>query len=245
MIVAYKFGAWRVSFLRDCEAAKKLFEAFVDSRLPRESVTLLADGLTGKVWKIEFCGRTYVLKHDLRKRHRFEFLVQSFFCGSNATRLLRKLDGAADGESGEHPAVRVFLAADKIRYRCVLESFVLMEFVRGKGVNLMRDGKSVYGKACADAIRWLHARDLVHGDVHPGNFIVEDGSGRVRVIDISGKRATAYQRGFDKFRVGREFGVRLDAKPGFWERLARAHSLYRERKKAKKAKKQSDSAEPL
>lgn len=120
-----------------------------------------------------------------------------------------------------------------------------MEFVRGKGVNLIRDGKSVYGKACADAIRWLHARDLVHGDVHPGNFIVEDGSGRVRVIDISGKRATAYQRGFDKFRVGREFGVRLDAKPGFWERLARAHSLYRERKKAKKAKKQSDSAEPL
>lgn len=82
MIVAYKFGAWRVSFLRDCEAAKKLFEAFVDSRLPRESVTLLADGLTGKVWKIEFCGRTYVLKHDLRKRHRFEFLVQSFFAGA-------------------------------------------------------------------------------------------------------------------------------------------------------------------
>lgn len=236
MIKTYRFKDLRVSYLEGFDVARELFEDFQDGKIPKESISVLSNGTTGPVYRIEYCGQTYILKHDLRRKHRFEFLVQSFFVGSNATRLLRKLDRAKFPFPGGAPAARIFLSADKIRCRCVLESFVLMEFIRGKEIYAIPDGRVAYGTSCAEIVRWLHACDLVHGDVHCGNFMVENETGRVRVIDISGKRATAYQRAFDKIRVEEHFGVRLDEKQGFWERLVRAHLRYRAQRKLKKKK---------
>lgn len=67
MIKSYKFKGWRVSCLEGIDEARELFEAFLSGKIPEESITVLSNGTTGKVRKIEFRGKTYVLKHDLRK----------------------------------------------------------------------------------------------------------------------------------------------------------------------------------
>lgn len=238
MIKSYKFNGWTVSFLEEKSSAKELFEAFITGAIPADAVTVLANGTTGIVRKIEVEGGGYIIKHDLRKKHRFEFLVQSFFVGSNATRQLRKLDKAGAALYEGDGAARVFLTADRICCRCVLESFVLMEYVKGREIYSIPDGRVRYGSRCAKIVSNLHEHDLVHGDIHPGNFMLDDTSGLIRAIDISGKRATAYQRAFDKIRVEEHFGIRLDKKPGFWEKLVRAHLRYRAWRKNKKQEKQ-------
>lgn len=111
---------------------------------------------------------------------------------------------------------------------------MLMEYVRGREVYAIPDGRERYGKRCAEIVRRLHANDLVHGDVHLRNFMVEDATNKVRVIDISGKRATPYQRAFDKIRVEEHFGIRLDK--GFWEKLVRKHLAMRASRKKKPRK---------
>lgn len=185
-----------------------LFQKFVDGSLPDAMVEMLSNGRTGPVYKIEFAGRKYVLKHDLRKRHRFDFLVQSLFRGSNAFRLLRSLEKASKKTPEETGFARVYLVADRRLFgRMVLESFILMEFVEGSLVSGISDGVAHYKNECARIIRWLHKNNIVHGDVHPGNFIVELKTQRVKVIDIAGKYPTELQKAFDCIRTEEKFGV--------------------------------------
>ena len=56
--------------------------------------TLFHDGRC-RCWLVEYGGKKYILKLDKRDRHRFDYLVQSFFLGSNAFRLLKTLHRAA------------------------------------------------------------------------------------------------------------------------------------------------------
>ena len=91
MLKQFMIGEW-TCLASDADAnAPVLFEKFLSGALPKESVALLSDGITGEVFKIEFAGKKYVLKRDRKRKHRFEKLVTSFFAGSNAFRLLRGL----------------------------------------------------------------------------------------------------------------------------------------------------------
>ncbi len=225
MLKRFMIGEW-TCLASDADAnAPVLFEKFLSGALPKESVALLSDGITGEVFKIEFAGKKYVLKRDRKRKHRFEKLVTSFFAGSNAFRLLRGLHRAAsDSPDARGGFAEVFLAADRRKCRFVLESFVLMEFVEGTGVGSLPDGLARYGNACARIIRTLHAYGVIHGDVHPGNFIVSPDGGRVAAIDISGKTATRYQLALDELRIEERLGVKTEwGGGGFWRRLVRAH----------------------
>ena len=215
MLKRFMIGEW-TCLASDADAnAPVLFEKFLSGALPKESVALLSDGITGEVFKIEFAGKKYVLKRDRKRKHRFEKLVTSFFAGSNAFRLLRGLHRAAsDSPDARGGFAEVYLAADRRKWRFVLESFVLMEFVEGTGVGSLPDGLARYGNACARIIRTLHAYGVIHGDVHPWNFIVSPDGGRVAAIDISGK----------ELRVEERLGVKTEWGGGrFWRRLVRAH----------------------
>lgn len=83
MIYRCKIDGWTVLFSDEDKDAKAVFEKFLSLRNADESVALIASGRTGPVYKIAYGnGRTYILKHDLRKRHRFDYLVQSFSEGA-------------------------------------------------------------------------------------------------------------------------------------------------------------------
>lgn len=241
MLSEYRHGDW-LALVSDRDGnARALFDRFLDGGAAAfgADCRTLKDGETGPVYAIDFAGKRYVLKHDLRKRHRFDYLVQSFVRGSNAFRLLRSLDAALAKTSGKNstgrracpagtppPVAEVFLVADRRRFRCVLESFVLMEFVEGEPVG--RDPARVarFGSACADVVAWLHAHGMVHGDVNGENFLVTP-AGTVRAIDLSGKKPSARKRAEDRIWLEALLGVKNEVRDSGW-RLVRLKSAFRE-----------------
>lgn len=213
MLTRSKFNEWTVLASDADPNARRIFEKFITKNFDGMTVTPLTAGprRTGPVYKIEFAGKKYVLKSDLRQRHRTDYLVQSFFRGSNAFRLLQSMEKALEKSPNERGVARVFLAADlRDRFigRIVFQCFVLMEFVDGREVGTIPDGIKTYGNECARILRWMHANKMVHGDAHPGNFMVENGTGTVRAIDISGKKPTRGQMAFDRIRLEKQFGIK-------------------------------------
>lgn len=205
--------------------ARELFVAFLDGKIPSADVALLKDGRTGKVFKIAFRGKIYVLKHDARRRHRFEYLVSSFFYGSNAFRLLRSLDTARERGACRAPA-EIFLVADRRGAfgRCVLESYYLEEFLENvRALKDVPDGIETHAATVAKIVTELHANDLVHGDVNAENFVLANarekavGGGygnEIRVIDLTGKSPTPLHRASDRYWLEKIFGVKNPA-PNF------------------------------
>lgn len=208
MIYRCRIDGWKVLFSDEDKDAKAVFEKFLSLRNADGTVALVASGRTGPVYKITYGnGRTYILKHDLRKRHRFDYLVQSFFRGSNAFRLLKSFAAARARHPEFHNVADVLLVADRRRFHCVLESFILMEFVEGKSLEEIPRGCEIYRGEVASIVSWLHENGMAHGDVHAGNFIKEDGTGTIRAIDLSGKPPTPIVRASDRIRLEEKFGV--------------------------------------
>ena len=224
MLEKFSVKNWTtLSTTRD-PAARELFVAFLDGKIPSADIALLKDGRTGKVFKIAFRGKFYVLKHDARRRHRFEYLVSSFFYGSNAFRLLRRLD--ATRERGFDAPVEIFLVADRRGAfgRCVLESYYLEEFLENvRALKDVPDGIETHAASVAKIVTELHANGLVHGDVNAENFVLANARGKavgggygdeIRVIDLTGKSPTPLHRASDRYWLEKIFGVKNPA-PNF------------------------------
>ena len=60
------------------------------------------------------------------------------------------------------------------------------------------------------SIRSLHEHGMVSGDPHRGNFIIENGE--VRIIDLSGKRASAQRKAKDRIDLERHYGIKNEVK---------------------------------
>ncbi|EMK8729813.1 heptose kinase, partial [Escherichia coli] len=60
------------------------------------------------------------------------------------------------------------------------------------------------------SIRSLHKHGMVSGDPHRGNFIIENGE--VRIIDLSGKRASAQRKAKDRIDLERHYGIKNEIK---------------------------------
>lgn len=187
-------------------------------------VKLIHDGRC-RCWLVDYNDKRYVLKLDRRDRHRFDYLAQSFFFGSNAFRLMRAANEAF--RRGFRGAPELFLVADSRRFGCTLHSFFLREYVAGK---TMFDVEPEVFEARKDEakriVRTLHGFGVTHGDAHPGNFILDEASGRLKVIDVGGKMPTAIQKATDRMRMEKEWGIPNDVRDWGWA-LARLHVMRR------------------
>lgn len=173
---------------------------------PEISREILSDGRGGHCELVRFQGKEYIFKLDKRDRHRFDYLVQSFFTGSNAFRLMRTLHRAF--QCGFRGATELFLVADKRRMGCTLHSYYIMEYITGR--DLMNEPPTVYKKYSPQAntiIETLHRFGCVHGDAHRANFILEENTGILRAIDIGGKCPTAPQKATDRLYLEQEWGI--------------------------------------
>ena len=56
------------------------------------------------------------------------------------------------------------------------------------------------------SINALHQHGMVSGDPHRGNFIIKNGE--VRIIDLSGKRASAQRKAKDRIDLERHYGIK-------------------------------------
>lgn len=168
--------------------------------------TLFHDGRC-RCWLVESGGKKYIFKLDKRDRHRFDYLAQSFFCGSNAFRLMRTLHRAF--QKGFRGAAEIFLVADKRRLGCTLHSYFLQEYVEGEDLqNTSPSFYKKYRKEVKKIIKTLHKFGCAHGDAHRGNFILEKSSGHLKTIDIGGKIPSAPQKATDRLRLQKEWGIK-------------------------------------
>lgn len=186
-----------------------------------------------RCWLVEFRGKKYLFKLDRRDRHRADYLVvQSFFLGSNAFRLMRTLHRAF--LQGFRGAAEIFLTADKRCFGCVLHSFFLQEWVEGKSLKYAPlEFYEKYSAEAAGIIRELHRFGCAHGDAHRGNFILETSSGHLKSIDIGGKVPNAQQKATDRIRLEKEWGVKNELFDWgyYWVRMYQAWRHFSLRKK--------------
>ncbi|MGN0860648.1 MAG: lipopolysaccharide core heptose(II) kinase RfaY [Candidatus Spyradosoma sp.] len=157
--------------------------------------------IKGDVIKANVDGFDFVLKQMKPGKHAMAKILKSLVCGGNAFRLFRKMNFAFS--CGFHRAAEIFLAAERHVAGCVVESFVVMAYVRG--VSVTRENAAKYGCEVAEIVDELHRFGIIHGDVCPDNFIVEEKTGILKCIDVSGKFSTPMARGYDLYSVASRF----------------------------------------
>ena len=187
-------------------------------------VRMIHDGRC-RCWLVEYRDKRYVLKLDKRDRHRFDYLAQSFFFGSNAFRLMRALNKAFS--RGFRGAPELFCVADSRRFGCTRHSFFFKEYAEGEPCSTFpREVRDALCEKVRHIIATLHACGVTHGDAHPGNFIFEVKSGVLKAIDIGGKMPTPVQKATDRLRLQKEWGIPNECFDWGWV-LARLHIMRR------------------
>lgn len=232
-LILSKIAGYSVLWDPDAREQLDLFRKLISevSRKEKEGDVTDRDGLRRELfhdrrcrcWLVEYRGKKYLFKLDKRDRHRVDYLLQSFFLGSNAMRLMRTLHRAF--RSGFDGAAKIFLVADKRCCGCVLHSFYLQEYVEGHDLQeTSEDFYKRYSKEAAGIIRELHKFGCTHGDAHRGNFILEESSGHLKTIDVGGKIPSPPQMATDRMRLEKEWGVKNEIFDWgyYWVRLHKA-----------------------
>src|ERR1700744_1510685 len=92
--------------------------------------------------------------------------------------------------------------------------FIVMEYVDGRTLSaILRDGPldagraASIGAAVAGALDFAHRRGVIHRDVKPGNVLIDNGSGQVKVADFGIARAVGAGASEDLTQTGSVMGT--------------------------------------
>lgn len=139
-------------------------------------VHFLGSGGTGDVWLAEdtLLGRRVALKLPHPHLVRADNIRREFLREARAGSMLDHPGIATIYDAGDSPC----------------GPYIAMAFVDGPSLrNLVGDGSTSLEQACAwtraaaEALAHAHARGIVHGDLSPGNLML-DRDGRVRIVDF-------------------------------------------------------------
>lgn len=176
----------------------KILSADINA-VPKRDVS----GGKGDVFLVNFRGNNYIVKRDnLQERQGLNGL---FGRRSTEFYLMRKLYEAEE-RGIDVPAPKYFLVAvSRDKNGKLVDSFSIQEFIRGTAVGKIPDYRKKYSAACAQALATLHKIGIFHGEPRKRHFFVEDGTRKIKLIDIYGKKATARKRATDRMRFAEEF----------------------------------------
>ena len=84
---------------------------------------------------------------------------------------------------------------------------MIIEYIDGvqlPPINAWNDGLR---QEISQMIENLHNRQVVSGDIHRGNFIQQIKDGKIRIIDLSGKRSSALRQAEDRVKMEQNLGI--------------------------------------
>ena len=111
---------------------------------------------------------------------------------------------------GLHSLNDFYLLAERKTLRFVHTYIMLIEYIDGVELCDIPDIDETLKNKIQQSIRSLHEHGMVSGDPHRGNFIIENGE--VRIIDLSGKRASAQRKAKDRIDLERHYGIKNEVK---------------------------------
>ncbi|EDT5351875.1 lipopolysaccharide core heptose(II) kinase RfaY, partial [Salmonella enterica subsp. enterica serovar Mississippi] len=108
-----------------------------------------------------------------------------------------------------------YLLAEIKTLRYVKTYVMIIEYIEGiELVDMPEISDEVRGKI-KQSIYSLHQHDMVSGDPHKGNFILQ--GNEIRIIDLSGKRPSRQRKAKDRIDLERHYGIKNNVRDiGFY-----------------------------
>lgn len=179
---------WRIQYRNDGTDYHNLLKKFLAKEIDNVEILSISTNKR-KVYKVEYNGRKFVIKHDAEKEYRWEKRLWHFFVGTQYLRLLRFTNKAV--HDGCKVAQEVYLVAEKMISRNFFaEAWIIAEYIDGvtcsEAYKCAGTPKDKQNCLCniAKTLTELHKYGIASNDVHLGNFIIDEFS-NTRVIDLS------------------------------------------------------------
>lgn len=185
---------------------ESIFHDFLHFRLNITKVFRSIDDT--KVVLIDTERGPYVLKVFVPRDRKFERILKSFVKGDYYENLIKQTDRVR--EEGLNFVNDFYFLAEKKIFNFSSVFIMLIEYIEGIEVFSMGELDDQVVNGITQAVYNLHDHGMVSGDPHPGNFILTpDG---IKIIDLSGKKATASLKMKDLLDLERHYGVALKGK---------------------------------
>lgn len=203
MIEFFRVGDFCVLEKKDGKDYFAILSLFLDEKIERN---LIQKGNKGEVWRICHEGVFYALKINRPANKIVGRKIKALLKGSYFSSLIFRVDKARNEKC--FSMCDVYLVAEKKHFRFARESFVLMEWIDGPLLSDSEELHNKYKNEVGVLLKNLHQHGISSGDVHPGNFIVS--SSGLKIIDLSGRGASAIDRAKDFIGLKNKFGVEVD-----------------------------------
>ncbi|MDR1086101.1 MAG: hypothetical protein LBP22_14895 [Deltaproteobacteria bacterium] len=187
-ILEDKVGPWRIQWKNDGFDYQTLLNSFMDNEIQGQRLT------TGSpyriVHKVEYAGRTFVLKKDTETDRRLEKRLWTRLAGTFYSRLIHLTSKAI--KKGCPVLQDVYLVAEKMEGSFCREAYIIAEYIHGQSfikevyeegqpVVFLRPGVNL--SRIAEALAILHDYGLASNDAIVSNFILTEDK-KIKVIDL-------------------------------------------------------------
>lgn len=179
-VIKYFMDGYRVCALDDGRDYPDLARRFARGGIPSKRIDNNPEHHRREVHLVELDGRKYVIKKDLRPGKEWSQRLWQMLIGPRDSSVMKRVNRAVDAGCDVIP--RTFLVAEKVRWRLVVESVQIIEFIEGRPPDFTLDPPEIK-RDIAAAMTKLYSYRLAHTDIRRANFLVI-GNG-VKIIDLT------------------------------------------------------------
>jgi heptose II phosphotransferase len=164
----------------------------------------------------------FVLKIYSPRSKLAERFVKSLFCKNYNENLIHRIDEAeSDGYTFPN---NFYLLAERRVLTFAKVSIMLFEYIPGPELRDIPAITPAMKSEIKESMREMHAREIISGDAHGGNFILSQQG--IRIIDLSGKPYSARRAVEDYVTANIRLGVPVETQ-SLWEKSLVARRMKR------------------
>lgn len=211
MIIEKQVKHYAVFVKKDGEKYIDIFKDFLSYN--HQVIKIFRNIEDTKVILIDTNYGKYILKIFSPKVKNIERFLKSLVKGDYYEKLFRQTDRVrCEG----FEALNDFYLLAEIKTLHYVKTYVmLIEYIEGIELVDMPEISEEVREKIKQSISSLHQHDMVSGDPHRGNFILQ--GNEIRIIDLSGKRPSRQRQAKDRIDLERHYGIKNDVKDiGFY-----------------------------
>ena len=158
-----------------------------------------------KVCLVETTNGLYVIKDFSPNQKHIERFLKSWIKKDYYVRLFQQT--AELFNQGQDAVNDFYLLALCCRWHYAQRYVMIIEYIDGVQLPPINAWNNGLRQEISQMIENLHNRKVVSGDIHRGNFIQQIKDGKIRIIDLSGKRSSALRQAEDRVKMEQNLGI--------------------------------------